>query len=167
MSGKGSSRKASEQERALFEQALKDAKPLGEESRERGAKQDLPETIPQQTRQGPARPGRAPSLQPIDRHLAGRLKRGQVEPLARLDLHGLHEAAAYASLARFLARSRDADKRLVLVITGKGVVLRENLPRWLVENPFRGFVAGMSQAHSRHGGDGAFYVTLRKKRSSR
>ena len=93
-----------------------------------------------------------------------RLRRGRVEPDARLDLHGLREAEAYRALQRFLIQARGEDARLVLVITGKGGVLRNNLPRWLAEDAFREIVAGVSSAHLRHGGTGAFYVALKRKK---
>ena len=97
-------------------------------------------------------------------HLEMRLRRGRAEPEAQLDLHGYREGAAHAQLERFLARARADGKRLVLVITGKGGVLRENFPRWLAEDRFRDFVSGVSQAHIRHGGSGAFYVALKRKK---
>ena len=43
-------------------------------------------------------------------------------------------------------------------------VLRRNLPRWLTESPVRQIVLRLEPARSQHGGDGAFYVLLRRKR---
>ena len=42
-------------------------------------------------------------------------------------------------------------------------VLKEMVPRWLNETDFAGLSSGWAPAHRRHGGDGAFYVYLRKK----
>jgi DNA-nicking Smr family endonuclease len=54
------------------------------------------------------------------------------------------------------------------VITGKGVggdgVLRRRVPEWLAAPPIRPHVAGVSEAHRRHGGDGALYVALKRRR---
>jgi DNA-nicking Smr family endonuclease len=52
------------------------------------------------------------------------------------------------------------------VITGKGSsgdgVLRRRVPEWLSQPPLRQIVAGLSEAHRRHGGGGALYVALKR-----
>ena len=86
---------------------------------------------------------------------------------ARIDLHHLSQDRARAALEGFLLRAHAEGIRAVLVITGRGRieggVLRRRLPDWLAEAPLRSIVAGLSRAHRRHGGDGAFYVALRRK----
>ena len=86
---------------------------------------------------------------------------------ARLDLHGLGQDRARATLEGFLLRAHHEGIRAVLVITGRGRaeggVLRRRMPDWLSEAPLRAVVAGVSRAHRRHGGEGAFYVALRRK----
>ena len=61
--------------------------------------------------------------------------------------------------------------RCVLVITGKGRlgtgVLRARFLDWLAGPDLRDLVSGYSAAHIRHGGDGAFYVMLRRDKASR
>ena len=57
----------------------------------------------------------------IDRANAERLKRGLHKIEARLDLHGMTQAEAHRALAAFIAASRDAGRRCVLVITGRGL----------------------------------------------
>lgn len=127
----------------------------------------------------------APPLTGLDRRTSQRLARGQMEAEARLDLHGLRLDDAEEALFGFLSRARQSGLRLVLVITGKGESpftrhtlhgahyheapertgkLRSALPVWLAEPRFRGQVAGFQPAHPRHGGGGAFYIWLRKKR---
>ena len=91
------------------------------------------------------------------------LRRGRLDPQARIDLHGLTQDNAYRALVRFFTRTHSLDQRLVLVITGKGGVLRQIVPRWLSENELRTFITGVSPAHIRHGGDGALYVALRRR----
>jgi DNA-nicking Smr family endonuclease len=85
----------------------------------------------------------------------------------RLDLHGLDQDRARAVLTAFLLRAQDEGVRAVLVITGKGYqgdgVLRRRAPDWLSEPPLRSVVAGVSEAHRRHGGEGALYVALKRK----
>jgi DNA-nicking Smr family endonuclease len=84
-----------------------------------------------------------------------------------LDLHGLDQDRARGVLHRFLLRAQDDGARAVLVITGKGVqgdgILRRRTPEWLAEPAVRGAVAGVSEAHRRHGGAGALYVALKRK----
>lgn len=118
----------------------------------------------------------------IDGATSERLHRGDLRPEARLDLHGLTEQAAFRALGDFIAASVVRDLRLVLVITGKGLkqadryapfdmeydtrvrgVLRNMVPRWLNEPPLVRYIADIRHAHARHGGEGAFYVYLRKK----
>ena len=65
---------------------------------------------------------------------------------------------------------------MVLVITGKGGhdrggimrdgrgVLRASLPGWLKASPLRNSIVGIYQAHRRHGGEGAVYVYLKRRR---
>jgi len=85
---------------------------------------------------------------------------------ARLDLHGMSQDRARAALQGFILRAQQEGQRAVLVITGRGRldagVLRRRLPDWLAEAPLRAVVAGVSRAHRRHGGEGAFYVALKR-----
>ncbi len=85
----------------------------------------------------------------------------------RLDLHGLDQDRARAVLIGFLQRAQDEGVRAVLVITGKGFqgdgVLRRRTPEWLADPALRAVVAGVSEAHRRHGGEGALYVALKRK----
>jgi DNA-nicking Smr family endonuclease len=103
----------------------------------------------------------------IGGHADAHLRRGGLEPEARLDLHGLTHDGAYRALLRFLFGAQAAGHKLVLVITGKGGVLRERLPLWLGQAELQPLVAGVNKAHVKHGGDGAFYVLLRRHKRSR
>lgn len=105
----------------------------------------------------------------LDKRNAQRLKRGQLRPEARVDLHGMTQAQAHAELNGFVAECQMADLRTVLVITGKGSVreggvLRRMVPRWLNQPPLRGMVIAIEQATPRDGGAGAFYLLLRRRR---
>ena len=121
-----------------------------------------------------------PELQPgtiadLDRATAERLRRGVLAIDARLDLHGLTQAEAHAALERFLAGSAALGRRCVLVITGKGLadgaardgrrgVLRQAVPRWLNQAPNRARILAVMPAQPKHGGTGALYVLLKRKR---
>jgi DNA-nicking Smr family endonuclease len=113
------------------------------------------------------REGLAPPAD-VDPNLHRRIARGREHLAARIDLHGMTQDAARAALTGFIRRSVDDGWRAVLVITGKGVsgdgVLRRRVPDWLAEAPLREHVAGVSEAHRHHGGEGALYVALKRKR---
>ena len=83
-----------------------------------------------------------------------------------VDLHNMTQDQARAALTAFVARARAEGERAGLVITGKGAlgdgVLRRRVPDWLAEPPLREAVAGVSEAHRRHGGEGALYVALKR-----
>ncbi|HEY9537976.1 MAG TPA: Smr/MutS family protein, partial [Kiloniellaceae bacterium] len=106
----------------------------------------------------------------LDRRKAERLSRGKLPIEATLDLHGLRQAEAHRRLDDFLADSQAAGKRCVLVVTGKGLhkeeagVLRSAVPRWLNEAPNRSRVLSFDYAQPKHGGSGALYVLLRRRR---
>ena len=108
----------------------------------------------------------------IDRRNWERLKRGQMPIERTLDLHGKTQTEAHDSLIRFLTMASATGLRCVLVVTGKGGaegrgVLRRVVPRWLGELGNREKVLTYCPAQPRHGGDGALYVLLRRRRDGR
>ena len=109
---------------------------------------------------------RAQPAQDIEPGRRRRLDRGRDSPAAVIDLHGLTQDQARARLTGFLLRGGAERRRTILVITGKGAlgdgVLRRRVPDWLAEPPLRQIVAGLSEAHRRHGGEGALYVALKR-----
>ncbi|MCA8881056.1 MAG: Smr/MutS family protein [Rhodobacteraceae bacterium] len=126
----------------------------------------------------PPLPDRLAAATPgVDGAIQSRLKRGKLRPEARIDLHGMTLAEAYPELVRFLHAARADDKRLVLVITGKGKhrddggimptprgVLRHQVPHWVQTGALAQIVVQITPAHFRHGGEGAYYVYLRRRR---
>jgi DNA-nicking Smr family endonuclease len=114
----------------------------------------------------PARPrDGVEDIEPNRRHRIARER----DPIgARLDLHGYDQDRARAAVESFLRRAWDEGYRSVLVITGKGVqgdgILRRSAPEWLAAPHLAEIVAGVSEAHRRHGGEGALYVALKRKR---
>lgn len=102
-----------------------------------------------------------------------RMAGGKLNPEARLDLHGRTLAAAHPALAGFVLSCHARGLRLVLVITGKGRgdggplpfrpgALRHHVPDWLRMPPLGTVVQQVAPAHRRHGGEGAYYVYLRR-----
>ena len=119
------------------------------------------------------RPAAPPALNPIDRRTTSRLERGTITIDARIDLHGMSQAAAHGRLHRFLRDAQVDGARMALVITGKGRpaadafgddrgVLRRMVPMWLASAEFRPLVVGFGQAGPAHGGGGAIYVRIRR-----
>lgn len=154
-------RTATEEERKLFEQNFKAALPLQAAAAKRSAKARSQ--------------GKAPGG--VNGATLDRLRRGLLEPQARIDLHGMTQGAAHRTLFTWLAAAHARGYRLVLVITGKGNprndenaswmmsdhgVLKQMVPRWLNEPELAAFIAKVQPAHARHGGGGALYVYLRK-----
>jgi DNA-nicking Smr family endonuclease len=106
----------------------------------------------------------------LDPKLRRRLSRGLAEVDGIIDLHGMRQERAHASLLGFLRRAQLRGDRVLLVITGKGReagegrgVLRQAVPLWFGAAEFRTLVAGYEPAGRRHGGEGALYVRLRRR----
>lgn len=125
------------------------------------------------------KPAPPPALHPIERRTLTRVARGTIEIDGRIDLHGLTQMDAHDRLRGFLFDAQSRGAKLVIVITGKGKVtgedpfgmtergiLRRRVPQWLAEPGLRGIVIGFEEAHRSHGGGGALYVRIRKKRTA-
>lgn len=112
----------------------------------------------------------------IEPGLKRKLARGHVPIDGTIDLHGMTQIEAEAALQRFITARAGRGDRTLLVITGKGIkktgfgmleqrgVLRVMLPRWLATPTLAPFVAGHEPAARGHGGEGAFYVRLKRVR---
>ncbi|MDA5192369.1 Smr/MutS family protein [Govanella unica] len=163
----------------LWRYATRDVKPLDKlpnivpeadvlMTPKRAARQSGLPTLPQvlaavHVRAAPPLVGAAPN-----RQWERSLKRGEMEIDARLDLHGQTELQAHSRLMRFVINAAAMDARRLLVITGKGRegqgLLKTRLPGWLTEGELRPLVMAVHPAHIKDGGDGAFYVILRRRR---
>ena len=175
-------KRPSREERELWRGAMRDVKAW----READSEQEEPPPPAPET-QKPARrmtskPTRTtvadtakPMLVPgavigVDRRLADRLKRGRLPIDATLDLHGMTQSEAHAAVQAFVARSIERGRRTLLIVTGKGRrengggVLKSALPRWLNEAPLREGILALAQARPEHGGSGAFYLLLRRRK---
>ena len=112
----------------------------------------------------------------MDHKTHRKMSRGKIAPEARIDLHGMTLAVAKSALTGFILSCSASGRRLVLVITGKGKadesvhqprrhgILRHSLPHWLGAPPLIGHILQVTPAHQRHGGAGAFYIYLRRRR---
>lgn len=105
----------------------------------------------------------------IDRNTADRFRKGDYPIDATLDLHGMTREKAHHALTQFIKSHHDHASRCLLVITGKGKsgaigVLRETLPHWLEEPGIRAMILAYDSAKPKHGGSGAYYILLRRRR---
>lgn len=141
---------------------------LGQAGSRKGADHSLKPAVADDLRAAPVQ---------MDTKVFGRMKRGKLKPEGKLDLHGMRVDAAHPALIRFILAAQASGKRLVLVVTGKGKdrdepgpiptprgVLRNQVPYWLTLPPLAHAVLQVTPAHISHGGEGAYYVYLRRVR---
>ncbi|MDQ3124530.1 MAG: Smr/MutS family protein [Pseudomonadota bacterium] len=114
----------------------------------------------------PVRPrGHPEELEPRRQRRLSR-ERDPIE--AKFDLHGFGRFQAQDALTAFLLGAQARGYRSVLVITGQGRrggtgVIRASVHEWLQSPALRGVVSGFASAARHHGGDGALYVTIRRR----
>ncbi len=115
-----------------------------------------------------------------------RLSSGRVHPELVIDLHGMNREAARHLLYRRVHDAEMRGLRVILVITGKGHqpgpaaadlmpglggqgamrgAIRADLPRWIGEEGLSTRIAAIRRAHPRHGGAGAAYLILKRRRA--
>ena len=181
-------RRLTQDERALWERLRADgeaAEAEGGEAAARSVPTASPKAVREKTshRNAKARPasgGHAdaaspwlPALAPFEEKTLRRLRRGLVAIDARIDLHGMRQERAHAALAAFLRHEQARGAQIVLVVTGKGgareamgaACFAKASRRWLADADFRHLVVGFEEAHRRHGGAGALYVRIRRRRA--
>jgi len=121
--------------------------------------------------QAPSQPRQpAGKHQPLERPVKRKLAKGRLEIDARIDLHGLFQEEAHALLHSFILRAHERGLRHVLVITGKGSsmgsdgALKRAVPMWFGKPEFRHLISSWENSAQNHGGDGALYVRLSRRR---
>ncbi len=113
----------------------------------------------------------------MDAKAYGKMRRGKLGPEDTIDLHGMTLHQAHPALIGFVLNGHARGLRLLLVITGKGKksrddgpiprqmgVLRHQVPQWLRMAPLAPLVLQVTEAHIKHGGGGAYYVYLRRRK---
>lgn len=105
-----------------------------------------------------------------------RVRGGTLVPDMAIDLHGHSLAAAHLQLNWALANALAHGVRTLLVVTGKPRkrndnithsqrgAIRSEIGHWLQTSAHADAIASVRVAHPRHGGDGALYVILRRKK---
>jgi DNA-nicking Smr family endonuclease len=110
--------------------------------------------------------GRAAGIDPT---LVRKLRKGEFAVQGHVDLHGLTREEAKRTVEDFLRGARNAGKRCVLVVHGRGLhskdqlpVLKDALRTWLSTARFSRHVLAFATARPVDGGAGAVYVLLRR-----
>ncbi|HSN93202.1 MAG TPA: Smr/MutS family protein [Anaeromyxobacteraceae bacterium] len=105
----------------------------------------------------------------LDPAVVRKLRRGEFAVQGHLDLHGLTREEAKGRVDAFLRASRSGGRRCVLLVHGRGMhsrdqvpVLKEALRGWLATNRFARHVLAFATARPVDGGPGAIYVLLRR-----
>lgn len=100
----------------------------------------------------------------VSNKILRKLRKGQYNVDALLDLHGMSAEDAKTAVENFLQQCLYTGWRVVLIIHGKGhhsqmPVLKNKLNRWLRETDM---VLAFCSATSSHGSGGATYVLLKR-----
>ena len=113
------------------------------------------------------------------------LKKGRVNIDRRIDLHGYTLLDAQDKIKKEIIKNYENKKRCLLVITGKGLYqankndqfyehhqpklfhgkIKNSIIGWIKEDDIKKYVLTYQDAGFEHGGDGAIFIYLRKKRN--
>ncbi len=105
-----------------------------------------------------------PKLAPLNNKQKRAIESGQHNIDSKLDLHGETRKDAHHKVISFIKHAKINQHRMLLIVTGKGKgILRGDLPLWLQQ--FQHDILHHCFAAPKHGGDGAYYVYLRKTKS--
>jgi DNA-nicking Smr family endonuclease len=180
-------RRLSPEEAALWARVVESVRPLRPQpppalAAAPAAPQEVaaPPAAPARSRARAARPAPPPLAPPapapgttLDGTWDRRLGRGLVSPDYTLDLHGHNLATAYDLLDSRLEFAVASGSRLLLLVTGKPPgperpvkrgAIRAAVGDWLAASRHARHIAAVRNAHPRHGGAGALYIVLRRRR---
>ncbi|AOR77111.1 Smr/MutS family protein [Novosphingobium resinovorum] len=105
-----------------------------------------------------------------------RISKGTLLPDFSLDLHGSNLDQAYMRLMHGLVQAKAMGARVVLIVTGKARpvdaadrgsargAIRAKIADWLAASEHASDIVAIRGAHRRHGGQGAIYLVLKKRR---
>lgn len=184
-------RRLGPEEQAAWAQLARTVKPI---RRDRPAPPAQPDPGPAAAKPAPAKPIKAraaplsrPAAAPVqapppprpsdilDGRWEKQIRRGQLMPEMAIDLHGHTLALAHQRLERALVQSLADGVRVLLVVTGKPRenrggeegrrgAIRAEIGHWLQSSSMADRIASVRTAHPRHGGTGALYIILRRRK---
>lgn len=170
------------EERALWRSVTKHDKKLKPEAEEAEAEEAEPVSepvsvtahtlpvLPPKRKAAVLPPLAAGDYAGVDGAAAERMRKGKWRLSRTIDLHGHTQEEAYVMLEAAVLKAYASGQRMLLVITGKGLrgegagVLKRSLPTWLNAPTIRPHVLAFDTASVKHGGTGAYYVLIRRKR---
>lgn len=113
----------------------------------------------------------------LDHSWDRKLRLGEVEPDRVIDLHGCTLDSAHRRVLTALGTAIGEDARVLVLVTGKPPpkgtsrldmplrgIIRASVADWIAASRYAGHVAAIRNANRRHGGEGAIYVVLRRKK---
>ena len=120
------------------------------------------------------------SLEKID--LKKGIKKGSFHIDKKIDFHGKSLLESEEQFNSTIIESYNSEKRCLLFVTGKGLfkpknyeesykpklyhgIIRASFIEWARSKKFSKYILSFEQASIEHGGDGAFYVYLRKNKN--
>jgi DNA-nicking Smr family endonuclease len=166
-------------EQKLWAKVVATVRPLGGVAPAPAEPEDAPDSPPDAPSAPRVRPAPVPAPArkapgtTLDGTWDRRLSRGAVAPDSVVDLHGHNLATAYDLLDRRLDEAVRGGDRLLLLVTGKPPgperpvkrgAIRAAVGDWLAASRHAGDIAAVRNAHPRHGGAGALYIVLRRRR---
>lgn len=165
-------RRLSAEEEALWRRVVESVRPLHGAPAQVEPEDERAPRVALAPRPAPLPRPRAVPGTTLDASWDRRLSRGLVQPDRMLDLHGHNLATAHDRLDRMLARAIGEGARVLLLITGKPPAdtsgkrgrIRAALGDWLAVSRHAAEIAAVRGAHPRHGGAGALYIILRRRR---
>ena len=137
-------------------------------------------SLPEAGASKPAKPVSPPARNPLailDGSWEKRIATGSLIPEMSIDLHGHTLDSAHRHLNHMLGIAISRGVRILLVITGnprssskplagertRGAI-RAEIGDWLALSGYSDAIASVRTAHPRHGGKGALYIILRRKK---
>ena len=114
------------------------------------------------------------------REVNKKIKRGKIQIDKKIDLHGLSVDSAKQLFIQTVLSCYHNNKRCILFVTGKGArkpkepdgksklfygKIRSSFIEWASSNDVKTKILNVQQASPRFGGDGAFFVYLRKNKN--
>ena len=112
-----------------------------------------------------------------------KLKRGNITINKKIDFHGLGVLDAEVEFSEIVKNCYNKNQRCILFVTGKGLhnkeastknidskptlfygKIRRGLLEWVKKPELAKYILSVEKAKIEHGGDGAFYVFLRRKK---
>lgn len=121
-------------------------------------------------------PSRVLDAHGLDSGWDRKLARGGVHPDFTLDLHGASLDAAYSRLMHGITQAKSMGARVILLVTGKPRpvdaadrgsrrgAIRAKVIDWLAASEHALDIAAIRNAHRRHGGTGALYIILKRRK---